>query len=93
MGRRNAGFRKNASFHGKANPNQQNGQNEKTRKPYNDIIRENEKFVKYYEKQGVCKPEEFNSFIASHKTDLPATFRITGSKTVAKKMLEIVQDH
>lgn len=26
------------------------------------------------------------------KSDLPATFRITGSKCVAKKMLEIVQD-
>nr|CAH7766451.1 unnamed protein product [Callosobruchus chinensis] len=92
MGRRNAGFRKNATFHGKGKQNRQNGEDEKPRKPYNDIIRENEKFIKYYEKQGVCKPEEFNSFIASHKTDLPATFRITGSKTVAKKMLEIVQD-
>ncbi|CAH1965534.1 unnamed protein product [Acanthoscelides obtectus] len=92
MGRRKPGFRKNATFHGKANQNQQNGQDGKERKPYNDIIRENEKFVSYYNKQGVCKSEEFDSFIATHKTDLPATFRITGSKTVAKKMLEIVQD-
>lgn len=39
----------------------------------------------------VCKPEEFEQFITSLKTDLPATFRITGSKCVANKMLEIVE--
>lgn len=39
----------------------------------------------------VCKPEEFEDFIKSLKTDLPATFRITGSKCVANKMLEIVE--
>lgn len=39
----------------------------------------------------VCKPEEFDEFITSLKTDLPATFRITSSKCVANKMLQIVE--
>jgi hypothetical protein len=39
----------------------------------------------------VCKSEEFDEFITSLKTDLPATFRITGSKGEACKMLETVQ--
>lgn len=42
--------------------------------------------------QKVCKDEEFDTFITYMKTDLPATFRITGSKGEAKKMLGIVQD-
>lgn len=40
----------------------------------------------------VCKPEEFEHFLTSLKTDLPATFRITGSKCVANKMLQIVEN-
>lgn len=39
----------------------------------------------------VCNPDEFEQFITSLKTDLPATFRITGSKCVANKMLQIVE--
>lgn len=35
--------------------------------------------------------EEWDEFMASLKSDLPATFRITGSKDVAVKMLEVVQ--
>ncbi|KAL3287618.1 hypothetical protein HHI36_002087 [Cryptolaemus montrouzieri] len=66
-------------------------QNSQDRKPYNDIIKENEKFIQYYKIQKVCPDEEFDEFITCLKTDLPATFRITGSKGEAKKMLEIVQ--
>ncbi|RZC27696.1 tRNA (cytosine(34)-C(5))-methyltransferase, partial [Asbolus verrucosus] len=69
----------------------QSNQAKDTRKPYTDIIKENEKFIKYYETQNVCKKDEFDAFIASLKTDLPATFRITGSKGEARKMLETVQ--
>lgn len=40
----------------------------------------------------MCNLEEFDQFITSLKTDLPATFRITGSKCVANKMLQIVEN-
>lgn len=42
--------------------------------------------------QNVCKPEEYEEFISTLKTDLPSTFRITGSKGVAKKMLQVVEE-
>ncbi|KAK5648676.1 hypothetical protein RI129_003568 [Pyrocoelia pectoralis] len=61
------------------------------RKAYENIVKENEKFVKYYQTQNICKPEEWNDFICAIKSDLPATFRITGSKEEAQRMLEIVQ--
>lgn len=61
------------------------------RKAYEFIVKENEKFVKYYQTQNVCKPEEWDDFITSIKSDLPATFRITGSKEEAQRMLEIVR--
>lgn len=86
MGKRKTGFRK-----GMHNKSRKQPQNSDERKPYNDIIKENEKFISYYKTQKVCKDEEFDTFITYMKTDLPATFRITGSKGEAKKMLEIVQ--
>ncbi|KAF5301115.1 hypothetical protein FQR65_LT08945 [Abscondita terminalis] len=61
------------------------------RKAYENIIKENEKFIKYYKSQKICKEEEWNDFLTAIKSDLPATFRITGSKEEAKKMLEIVK--
>lgn len=41
--------------------------------------------------QNVCKNDEWDDFITSLKTDLPTTFRITGSKGEVKKMLDLVQ--
>ncbi|XP_057666067.1 tRNA (cytosine(34)-C(5))-methyltransferase [Diorhabda carinulata] len=94
MGRKHNKFRKNHHFnHIKKGQNEpSNQENTITRPLYNDIIRENEKFCQYYKTLGVCKKEEFDEFISYMKTDLPATFRITGSKGVANKLLEIVQD-
>ncbi|CAH0552098.1 unnamed protein product [Brassicogethes aeneus] len=96
MGKRGKGFRRNHHFnHSNRNSNKQDQkpqENADTRKPYMDIVRENEKFVEYYRTIGICKEEEYDQFITSMKTDLPATFRITGSKGVASKMLEIVEE-
>lgn len=41
--------------------------------------------------QGICPENEWDQFITFLKMDLPATFRITGSKGESKKMLEIIQ--
>ncbi|CAH1236068.1 unnamed protein product [Diabrotica balteata] len=93
MGRRNNRFRKNHHFnHGKKGEDSNKQTHVDTRKPYNDIIRENEKFCQYYKRVGVCKENEFDQFISCLKTDLPATFRITGSKGVANKLLGIVEE-
>lgn len=45
----------------------------------------------FIQTQEVCPQEEWDQFIISLKSDLPATFRITGSKGEAKRMLEIIQ--
>ncbi|XP_030760200.1 tRNA (cytosine(34)-C(5))-methyltransferase [Sitophilus oryzae] len=93
MGRRKPGFRKNHYFTHQRNRDNTKPQNSTERKPYTTIVRENEKFVQYYETQNVCSTkEEFDNFISVMKTDLPSTFRITGSKGVARKMLELVED-
>lgn len=44
-----------------------------------------------FQTQNVCKSDEWDDFIRSLKTDLPTTFRITGSRGEAKKMLDLVQ--
>ncbi|XP_060531171.1 LOW QUALITY PROTEIN: tRNA (cytosine(34)-C(5))-methyltransferase [Cylas formicarius] len=92
MGRRKAGFRKNHFFKHQRNQAPVTRETKETRKPYNAIIRENEKFITYYKTQNVCKKDEFDDFINHMKTDLPSTFRITGSKEVARKMLELVEE-
>ncbi|CAG9854912.1 unnamed protein product [Phyllotreta striolata] len=89
MGRKH---RTRRNHHFNHNKDAQKPDNVDTRKPYSDIIRENEKFEQYYKHLNICKEEEFNTFVSCLKTDLPATFRITGSKGVVYKLLEIVQD-
>lgn len=85
MGKRKAGFNYSKQ---RGKPSQKNQE----RKPYTEIIKENELFINYYKTQNICHDdEEFEELIKSLKTDLPATFRITGSKEEAKKMLNIVQ--
>lgn len=62
------------------------------RAPYKNIVRENENFIKYYEHQRICKaPEEWNEFLKSLRSDLPSTFRVTGSKKEAQLLNEIIK--
>lgn len=69
----------------------QAGDTRDKRVPYEDIVRENDKFIKYYQTQMICPESEWDDFIKCIKSDLPTAFRITGYKGEAKKMLEIVQ--
>ncbi|GAA5807848.1 hypothetical protein MFLAVUS_001227 [Mucor flavus] len=61
------------------------------RKPYADIERDNENFKSYYQSQEILSPEEFEVFYQFIKTILPSTFRITGSKSTAMEILEVVE--
>ncbi|KAJ8923887.1 hypothetical protein NQ315_006663 [Exocentrus adspersus] len=92
MGRRKFGKKHSASGASVLKQDEGNGLKD-ARKPYNDIIRENDNFIKYYKVQKVCKEDEFEDFVQFLKTDLPTTFRITGSKGVVHKLLEIVEDN
>lgn len=59
--------------------------------PYQEIIRNNDAFIKYYKQMAVCPESEWDNFLDSIKADLPATFRITGCRSAAKKLLSIIQ--
>lgn len=60
---------------------------------YKEIIKENEKFVKYYKHMKICPEDEWDSFIETLQNDLPTTFRISGSqnKVEANKLLNIIE--
>ncbi|GLH05793.1 tRNA (cytosine(34)-C(5))-methyltransferase [Gryllus bimaculatus] len=64
---------------------------ETPRRSYQDIVRENEDFEKYYKLQGICPDSEWDTFITSIKENLPTTFRITGSKVEARALLKVVK--
>ncbi|GFG38232.1 hypothetical protein Cfor_12224 [Coptotermes formosanus] len=61
------------------------------RQPYEDIVRENANFEKYYKLQQICPSEEWGCFMSAMKENLPTVFRITGSKAEARALLGIVK--
>ena len=59
---------------------------------YKDIVRENAAFEAYYKAQtGMCPPEEFNDMIAAFKKDLPASFRVTGFRSQAFAVRDLIE--
>lgn len=63
------------------------------RREYQDIVRENADFEKYYKMQKICPDEEWDAFMATIKQNLPTAFRITGSKAEARALLRFVQSN
>lgn len=59
--------------------------------PYADIVKENENFEKYYKLQKICPEEDWDSFLKSIRSDLPTTFRVTGSRGEAQALLNIIR--
>ncbi|XP_037935089.1 tRNA (cytosine(34)-C(5))-methyltransferase [Teleopsis dalmanni] len=65
---------------------------ERRAEPYEEIKRENEKFVKYYHTQNICATEEeWELFLNAIRNNLPTTFRVTGFKDEAKALLNIIE--
>lgn len=60
--------------------------------PYQEIIKENEKFTRYYKHAKICKDDEWEDFLKAMRTDLPTTFRICGCRNTAKKLLNVIRD-
>jgi len=54
--------------------------------PFQNLIKESEKFVTYYKNQNLIPEEEWDNFIAVMKTSLPTTFRITGGNVFAPEI-------
>ena len=59
---------------------------------YKDIVRENEAFESFYKSQeGMCSPEEFDKMFACLKTDLPASLRVTGFRSQAFAVRDVIE--
>lgn len=68
------------------------GGDPRANQPYKAIVRENENFIKYYEHQKICKtPGEWESLLKALRSDLPSTFRVTGSKKEAQRLNEVIK--
>jgi len=59
---------------------------------YKDIVRENDAFEAFYKAQdGLCPPDEFKDMMSSLKTDLPASFRVTGFRSQALGVRDLIE--
>ena len=48
---------------------------------YKDIVRENKLFEDFYKAQGICPDDQWEEMMQVLRTDLPASFRITGTRS------------
>ncbi|KAL9696489.1 hypothetical protein quinque_016068 [Culex quinquefasciatus] len=94
MGKKRQFTNKQNPFAKRKRDSKERGQTESVRreKPYEDIVRKNESFEAYYKHLNVCKPEEWDGFMGKMQSNLPVTFRITGSKSQAHTLLKIIKD-
>ncbi|CAG8811083.1 39927_t:CDS:10, partial [Gigaspora margarita] len=61
-----------------------------TKSHFNDIVRENEAFEKYYKVQNIIPETEWERFMEVNKTTLPTSFRITGSRSNAFELRKVL---
>ncbi|CAG8493454.1 11294_t:CDS:2, partial [Gigaspora rosea] len=61
-----------------------------TKGHFNDIVRENEAFEKYYKVQNIIPETEWERFMEVNKTTLPTSFRITGSRSNAFELRNVL---
>lgn len=93
MGKAGKYRRKNHSFAAKRRQKQKEaGDKPIIQRSYTEIVKENECFVKYYQAQKICLEEEWTAFITALKEDLPAAFRITGSRGQAQALLMHIRE-
>lgn len=61
-------------------------------RPYQEIVKENEKFIRFYKHAKICVENEWENFVEAMRKDLPTTFRISGCRNTAKKLLNVIRD-
>lgn len=62
-------------------------------KNWTELVKENAKWESYYKDLGVIPEEEWDTFKKTCQTQLPLTFRITGSRKHAKEVLQLFQEN
>ena len=60
---------------------------------YKEIKRENEMFEAYYKVQKMVPEGEWDAFMSSLRTTLPATFRITGTRDSAEELRQAIEKY
>ncbi|XP_046842938.1 RNA cytosine C(5)-methyltransferase NSUN2-like isoform X2 [Xenia sp. Carnegie-2017] len=63
------------------------------RESYDDIVKENEMFENYYKAQNIISGEEWGNFMDRLRAPLSSTFRITGIRGHAKKLMNYLKIH
>ncbi|KAJ9597965.1 hypothetical protein L9F63_011166, partial [Diploptera punctata] len=91
MGRGRRNRHKDRNFAQKRRAKENKWDEKAPRKHYEDIVRENAEFEKYYKLQKICPDEEWTAFMTSIRKNLPTAFRITGSKSESRALLGIVK--
>lgn len=64
----------------------------RARKGWTELVRENEKWEKYYKALGLVKEDEWDSFKKTCQSPLPLTFRITGSRKHSDEILALFRE-
>lgn len=59
---------------------------------YIEIVKHNDAFIRYYKHSKICTDKEFDEeFLEALRQPLPTTFRITGFRSAAKRLLSLIQ--
>ncbi|KAI9252407.1 S-adenosyl-L-methionine-dependent methyltransferase [Phascolomyces articulosus] len=61
-------------------------------KGYPETVKDNATFKAYYKNQNILPDEEFDEFYSTLQTTLPTTFRITGTRSNAIQLREVIQN-
>ena len=74
------------------NPKKNDRENFNPKGGYKDIVRENAAFEAFYRShEGMCKAEEFDKMMTALKSDLPASFRVTGFRSQAFAVRDLIE--
>lgn len=71
---------------------QQQQRPDRRNEPYPELIRHNDAFLRYYKHANICTNDtEFEEFLQYLRDPLPTTFRITGYKAEAQRLLDLIK--
>ncbi|CAF4417092.1 unnamed protein product, partial [Adineta steineri] len=59
---------------------------------YEDIVKENALFEKYYKEMHLVPDNEWDAFLAALKEPLPVTFRVTGFRSHAFAVMHLIRE-
>lgn len=77
----------------KSNQNNRDKNDDGRRKSgWEDVVKENEKWEKYYKAQGIVPEAEWDAFKAACQAPLPVSFRVTGSTELTDEIQKAIVD-